>query len=203
MNAVFAINGVVIETQRLLLRPFRQSDLQDFYEYASVPGVGEMAGWPHHEAIETTQKILDGFIAKDKTFAIVFKDSGKVIGSLGVEEYGMEEVLTEFSNYKGRELGFVLSRDYWGKGIIAEAVGAVTDYLFHALDLDFLLCGHYDLNSQSKRVQEKCGFRPYRKLNMDTRLGTTEPGVLNLLVNPKKNISLVFSHPETLIYKNL
>jgi ribosomal-protein-alanine N-acetyltransferase len=36
---------------------------------------------------------------------------------------------------------------------------------------------------------------------MDTRLGTKEPGVLNLLINPKKNISLVFSHPETLIYK--
>ena len=200
MNAAFEINGLMIETERLILRPFRQSDLQDFYEYASVEGVGEMAGWAHHETMEKTQEILNGFIEEDKTFAIVFRDNGKVIGSLGIEKYGREEALTEFEGYKGRELGFVLSKDYWGKGIMAEAVDAVIHYLFDQLDFDFLICGHYDFNSQSRRVQEKCGFKPYRKLNMDTRLGTTEPGVLNLLVNPKKNISFVFSHPETLIY---
>lgn len=201
MNAAFEINGLMIETERLILRPFRQSDLQDFYEYASVEGVGEMAGWAHHETMEKTQEILNGFIEEDKTFAIVFRDNGKVIGSLGIEKYGREEALTEFEGYKGRELGFVLSKDYWGKGIMAEAVDAVIHYLFDQLDFDFLICGHYDFNSQSRRVQEKCGFKPYRKLNMDTRLGTTEPGVLNLLVNPKKNISFVFSHPETLIYE--
>lgn len=45
MNADFRINGKVIETERLILRPFKQTDLEDFYEYASVEGVGEMAGW--------------------------------------------------------------------------------------------------------------------------------------------------------------
>ena len=201
MNAAFAINGHTLETERLLLRPFRQSDLQDLYEYASVEGVGEMAGWQHHKTIEETQEILNSFIAEDKTFAIVFKENSKVIGSLGVETYGMEEALTEFTDYQGRELGFVLGKGYWGKGLMPEAVKAVIDYLFNDLDLDFLTCGHYDFNAQSKRVQEKCGFKPYRKLNMDTRLGTIEPGVLNLLVNSRKNISFVFAHPETLIYK--
>ena len=202
MNATFALNGLTIETERLLLRPFCQDDLQDFYEYASAEGIGEMAGWKHHESIEESQKILDMFIEEDKTFAIVFKESGKVIGSLGIEKYGAEEALTEFHNYRGRKIGYVLSKDYWGKGLMPEAVNAVVDYLFNDLDLDFLLCGYYDFNIQSKRVQEKCGFRPYRKLNMDTRLGTIEPGVLNLLPNPKKNISFVFSHPETLIWQD-
>ena len=201
MNADFTLNGLTIETQRLILRPFCQDDLQDFFEYASVEGVGEMAGWQHHETIEKSQEILDIFIREDKTFAIVFKETSRVIGSLGIEKYGMEEALTEFHNYRGREIGYVLSKDYWGKGLMPEAVNAVVDYLFNNLDLDFLTCGYYDFNIQSKRVQEKCGFRPYRKLNMDTRLGTTEPGVLNLLPNPKKNISFVFSHPETLIWK--
>lgn len=201
MNANFKIGELVIETERLILRPFKQSDLRDFNEYASVPGVGEMAGWKHHETIEKTQEILDLFIQEDKTFAIVFKKNNKVIGSLGVEEYGLEEKLTEFENYYGREIGYVLSKDYWGKGIMPEAVGAVIHDLFNHLNLDFLICGYYDFNNQSKRVQEKCGFKPYRKLVMDTRLGTKEPGVLNLLLNPNKNISLVFSHPETLIYK--
>ena len=53
----------------------------------------------------------------------------------------------------------------------------------------------------SKRVQEKCGFKPYRKLVFDTRMGSKEGGVLSLLTNPNKEIELVFSHPETLIYK--
>ena len=200
MNANFKINGIVIETQRLILRPFKQSDLDDFYEYASVDGVGEMAGWKHHEGKDESQSILDLFINEDKTFAIVLKENNKVIGSLGVEEYGMEEALSEFYEYQGREIGYVLSKDYWGKGLMPEAVKATIDYLFNVQKLDFLTCGYYEFNSQSKKVQEKCGFKPYRKLMMETRLGTEEQGILNLLVNPNKNIKLVFSHPETLIY---
>jgi len=201
MNAEFKINGKIIETERLILRPFVQSDIDDLYEYASVCGVGEMAGWKHHESREETSEILNMFISDDKTFAICQKDSGKVIGSLGIEKYGLEEVLTEFTDYKGREIGYVLSKDYWGCGIMPEAVNAVINYLFEECDLDFLTCGYYDFNSQSKRVQEKCGFKPYRKVKMTTKLGTTEPSVLNLLINPRKNIRFVFSHPETLIYK--
>lgn len=201
MNAKFKINGLTLETNRLILRPFKESDLYDFNEYASVEGVGEMAGWKHHETIEKTQEILDLFMKQDKTFAVVWKENNKVIGSLGVEEYGMEEILSEFFHYRGREIGYVLSKDYWGKGIMPEAVSAVIEYLFNVLELDFLTCGYYDFNSQSKRVQQKCGFKPYRKLTMETRMGTKEPGVLNLLINPHKNIKFVFSHPETLIYK--
>ena len=201
MNAKFKINGLTLETNKLILRPFKESDLYDFNEYASVEGVGEMAGWKHHETIEKTQEILDLFMKQDKTFAVVWKENNKVIGSLGVEEYGMEEILSEFFHYRGREIGYVLSKDYWGKGIMPEAVGAVIEYLFNVLELDFLTCGYYDFNSQSKRVQQKCGFKPYRKLTMETRMGTKEPGVLNLLINPHKDIKFVFSHPETLIYK--
>lgn len=201
MNAEFKINGKVIETERLILRPFCPSDLDDLYEYASVEGVGEMAGWCHHDSKDKSQEILCRFIEEDKTFAISLKETGKVIGSLGIEKYGMEQALTEFDGYRGREIGYVLSRDHWGKGLMPEAVKAVIDYLFSDIDLDFLICGYYDFNSQSKRVQEKCGFKPYRKLVMETRLGTQEPGVLNLLVNPRKKIKFEFSHPETLIYE--
>ena len=202
MNATFKISGLQIETERLILRAFKQSDLDDFYEYAKVEGVGERAGWKHHESKDESQQILNSFISHDKTFAIVLKENNKVIGSLGVEEYGMEEALTEFLEYKGREIGYVLSKDYWGKGIMPEAVKAVINYLFNELNLDFLTCGYYDFNNQSKRVQEKCGFKPYRKLVIETKLGTKEQSMLNLLLNPNKNIKLVFSHPETLIYES-
>ena len=200
MNALFNIKGKIIETRRLILRAFKESDLDDFFEYASIEGVGEKAGWHHHQTKEKTKEILDIFIKEDKVFALVDKEKNKVIGSLGVELYGMEKELSEFNNYQGREIGFVLSKSYWGQGIMPEAVKAVIDYLFGELNLDFLTCGYYNFNSQSKRVQEKCGFKPYRSLIMETRMNTKEEGTLNLLLNPKKDIKLVFSHPETLIY---
>ena len=85
MNADFKIDGKVLETDRLILRAFEEDDLDDFYEYASVPGVGEMAGWKHHENKEESKKILDMFIEGDKTFAIYHKKDNKIIGSIGIE----------------------------------------------------------------------------------------------------------------------
>lgn len=201
MNADFKINKKTIETKRLILRPFRPTDLDDFYRYASVEGVGEMAGWKHHESMDETRKILNLFIDNDNVFAICLKENDRVIGSLGVEKYGLEEKLTEFDGYYGRELGYFLNKDFWGRGLVPEAVTAVIEYLFHELSYDFLLCGYYNFNERSRRVQEKCGFKPYRSLVMSTQLGTSEQATLNLLLHPDKDIELKFSHQETLIFK--
>lgn len=202
MNATFKTNGTVLETERIILRPFTLADLDDFYAYASVEGVGEMAGWKHHESIAESQRILNSFIKEDKTFAICLKETNQVIGSIGVEPYGLEDALTEFKAYYGRELGYALSKKNWGKGLMPEAVNAVKDYLFNELDYDFLLCGHYAFNERSKRVQIKCGFKPYRALVMTTQMGTKEQGTLMLQTNPKKHIKFIFSHPETLIFQD-
>ena len=202
MNAIFDVTGIRLESKRLILREFEPSDVDDLFEYASVPGVGEMAGWPHHPNIEESKYRVNKFINEKHTFAIVYKENNKVIGSLGIEKYGLEDKLSEFFDYQGREIGYVLSKDYWGKGLMPEAVNLVKDYLFNVLNYDFLLCGHYDKNNQSKRVQEKCGFIAYRKLVFETALGNKEPGVLMLLKNPNKNIKFVFSHPETLLISN-
>lgn len=200
MNAKIDVTGVRLESERLILREWNLDDLDDFFEYASVPGVGELAGWEHHANKEVSLKILTHFIENKKTFAIIYKENNKAIGSLGVEFYGAEDKLSEFDNYQGREIGYVLSKDYWGKGIMPEAVRLVIDYLFNKLDYDFLLCGYYDYNRQSRRVQEKCGFLPYRRLTFTTKMGKEEKGILNLMINPHKDIKFEFSHPETLIY---
>ena len=85
MNKTIDISAVTLKTDRLTLRPWRQSDLEDFYEYAKVDGVGQMAGWLPHESREVTQSVLNSFIEHKKTFALEF--AGKVIGSLGIETY--------------------------------------------------------------------------------------------------------------------
>lgn len=186
MNVEFKINGKVIETNRLILREFEINDLDDFYEYASVPGVGENAGWPHHQNKDETQQILNSFIEHNKTFALYHKVDGKVIGSIGVEYYKNEDILVDLAEFGGRELGFVLSKNYWGQGLMVEAVNAVVDYLFNEVELDFLMCGYYDYNIQSRRVQEKSGFKPYIKLVRNTKFNTSENATVNILINPKR-----------------
>ena len=94
MNVPIDISTVSLRTSRLTLRPFCGSDLDDFFAYASVNGVGQMAGWTPHKDKKETQTILDLFINENKTFALVH--NGKVIGSLGIEEYD-EEKYPEFA----------------------------------------------------------------------------------------------------------
>ena len=178
MNASIDISNVILHTERLTLRPWRTDDLSDFYEYASVDGVGQMAGWNPHKDPEESRKILGMFIAGKKTFALEYE--GKVIGSLGVEEYNEAE-LPEYREKTGRELGYVLSKAYWGRGLMPEAVRAVIDYLFGTLRLDFLVCGHFTDNEQSRRVQEKCGFRHVKLTKYETRYGVVKDCWLSVL----------------------
>lgn len=185
MNAPIDVSGVLLETDRLLLRPFRENDLADFYAYAKVPGVGECAGWKHHESLEESQKILDRFIAEKKTLALVEKATGKVIGSLGLEKYHVD-LPPLYESRRGREIGYVLAKDDWGRGLMSEAVKEVITYAFTKAHLDFLVCAHFAWNDRSRRVIEKCGFRPVGTEIYETSLGTLEESHFYLLDNPLK-----------------
>lgn len=59
MNGKFDVTGIKLETERLILREWKFSDLYDFFAYASVPGVGKRAGWPHHENRKASLTILN------------------------------------------------------------------------------------------------------------------------------------------------
>ena len=189
MNCEIDISNVTLKTERLILRPWRESDLDDFNEYASVPGVGEMAGWHHHRSREESAEILGRFIDHKRTFALELKDAlygipgsrpGKVIGSLGIETYD-EELFPEYADKRCREIGYVLSKDYWGRGLMAEAVKEALRYVFEDLDLDAAFCGHYMWNTQSGRVQEKCGFRFLHRGTRMSSLGSMEDHEYNIM----------------------
>ena len=183
MNKQIDITGVMLTTDRLTLRPWRESDLNDFYEYASVDGVGQMAGWIPHRNVEESKTILSHFIEGKHVFAL--EHQGKVIGSLGVEEY-REENYPELDTLQGRELGYVLSKAYWGQGLMPEAVKAVIDWLFHEVRLDFIIVGHFDRNAQSKRVIEKCGFQYIKTTKFETRYDTVENSKEYILYHPER-----------------
>ena len=183
MNARIDVTDISIETSRLILRPWQITDLDDLYAYASEPGVGEMAGWNHHKSKTESQMILNSFIKHKKTFALVLKESGKVIGSLGLEEMDPD---LEGSDKLGREIGYVLSKDYWGRGLMPEAVLAVIHYCFDVLGYDYLTCGHFLRNDRSRRVVEKCGFRYFGESLFETRYDTVEVSKNYVIYNPNK-----------------
>jgi ribosomal-protein-alanine N-acetyltransferase len=184
MNAEIDLSGVILETERLFLRPFCEGDLNDFYAYAKVPDVGEWAGWNHHQSIEESRRILSLFISEKKTFALVLKSSGRVIGSVGIEKYHCA-LPSRYENLKGRELGYVLAKDEWGKGLMSEAVRAVIDYCFATLKLDFLTCSHFVRNHRSQRVIEKAGFHYMGSDVYATLYGTKEDDRYYVLDNPQ------------------
>jgi len=178
MNAEIDISGITLKTERLILRPWQQEDLDDFYEYARVDGVGQMAGWLPHESKETTQMILDSFITHKKTFALEL--DGKVIGSLGIKNY-REVECPVLHGLRGRPIGYVLSKSYWGQGLMPEAVKAVQKYLFEDAGFDFLVVSHYVWNGQSRRVIQKSGFKYLKTIQLQTRYDTTEDTLVYLL----------------------
>lgn len=174
------VSGICLETQRLLLRPWQQGDLDDFYAYASVAGVGECAGWKHHESVEESSRILDMFMEGKHTFAIVDRESGRAIGSLGLEkpsDYADEQDRGAF----GCEIGYVLGKDYWGKGLMTEAVQAVIRFCLADLHMDWVTCAHFMENDRSRRVIEKCGFEYVRDVGYETQLGDIKPSRLYVI----------------------
>ena len=158
MDTKIDLSNIVLETDRLILRAFREDDLKDLYNYASVPGVGEMAGWPHHTSIEVSKEILNSFLKNKEVFALEHKTDKKVIGSLGIHNSWANED-EKFKDLKVKKIGYVLSKDYWGQGLMPEAVNKVLDYAFNMLGLDAISCEHFKDNLQSKRVIEKSGFK--------------------------------------------
>ena len=165
-----------LETDRLILRPFREDDAEDLYAYARVEGVGEAAGWTHHKSLDESRAILADFIAKGDVFALELKESGRVIGSLGLHatnngaKYDLQ-----------RELGYVLSREYWGRGLMSEAAARAVQYAFEDMALNTLWCAHFIGNDRSRRVIEKTGFRYLKPFVYDTRDGRHLESLLYIL----------------------
>ncbi|HFU4202807.1 TPA: GNAT family N-acetyltransferase [Streptococcus suis] len=146
---------MIIETGRLLLRPWSETDAEDLFLSASHPDVGPAAGWPVHQSIEESREIIKTVLSQPETYALVLKETGQVIGSIGLmigKQSGLDLPETE------AELGYWLGQTLWGQGLVPEACRAILDYGFSQLDLDQIWCRAFVDNTKSQRVQEKLGF---------------------------------------------
>ena len=162
----------IIETDRLLLRPWRDSDAEALYRYASDPDVGPIAGWPPHTSVAESQEVIRTVFSAPEVYAVVLKASGEPVGCCGLVNWdGLSDGTT---GRREAEIGYWIGKPYWGQGLIPEAVGAMLKRCFRELNVEAVWCGYYEGNAKSKRVCEKSGFR-YHHANRDvaTLLGDT------------------------------
>ena len=146
---------IILETPRLLLRPWQERDAERLYEYAKDPDVGPMAGWPVHTSVENSLTIIQTVFSAPETYAVCPKESGEAVGSIGLK-FGDTTDMTQREDEC--ELGYWIGKPFWGRGLIPEAAQALIRRAFEDLHVRAIWCGYYDGNEKSRRVQEKCGF---------------------------------------------
>lgn len=152
-----------LKTERLIMRPWKESDAENLYEYAKDPNVGPIAGWSVHTSVENSREIIRDVLSAEETYAVCLKEDGKAIGSIGLMVGAASNL--NIPDTEG-EIGYWIGVPFWGRGLIPEAVNELLRHGFEDLKLDKIWCGYFEGNTKSKRVQEKCGF-VYHHTNKD------------------------------------
>ncbi|MDR2889809.1 MAG: GNAT family N-acetyltransferase [Lachnospiraceae bacterium] len=143
------------KTERLILRPWKESDAESLYKYASDPAVGPIAGWPVHTSVENSREIIKNVLSAPEIYAVCLKEDNIAIGSIGLIA-PMQSHTTIAEDEV--EIGFWLGVPFWGQGYIPEAVDTIRRHAFERLGYRAMWCGYYEGNEKSRRCQEKCGF---------------------------------------------
>lgn len=154
---------MTLETERLILRSWEESDAADLFEFAKDPAVGGAAGWNPHKSVDESLEIIRTVLGEPETYAVVLKENMRAVGSVGLMIGGKSRL--DISENEA-EIGYWIGVPFWGRGLIPEAVRELVRYGFEELGLVRIWCGYFDGNEKSKRVQEKCGFK-YHHTNKD------------------------------------
>lgn len=146
---------MILQTERLTLRPWTEADAESLYEYAKDPEIGPIAGWQPHKSVEESLNVIRTVFTGAQCYAICEKDNGKAIGAIELRLNGATD-MTERDDEC--ELGYWLGKPFWGRGYVPEAGRELLRYGFEELGMTTIWCGYYDGNEKSKRVQEQLGF---------------------------------------------
>ena len=144
-----------METNRILLRPWRESDAATLFKYASDPEVGPRAGWPPHKSVEESLEIIRTVFRTETMWAVELKETGEAIGCVGYLPAAASNLEIPSDQC---EVGYWIARTYWGKGICTEAMRLVVDYCLNEKGFSVLWGTYFPSNPASGRVMEKCGF---------------------------------------------
>lgn len=161
------IQAYLMETTRLQLRPWNESDAEILYKYASDPDVGPRAGWPAHKSVDESRTVIQDIFTNDHTWAIVLKDTNEPIGCMGYFPFGESNIPI---GEHGCEAGYWVAKPYWNQGICTEALQKMIDYCFNVKQFDTIWSDHFTGNPASGRVLEKCGFKDTGMFNQCSHL---------------------------------
>ena len=147
---------VVLETERLLLRPFTLADAGDmFRNWASNPHVTRCLVWAAHSELSETRRILNDWVKeyRKKDFyewAVVPKEEGIPIGSIGLVECQ--------DNPRCCEAGYCLGEPWWNHGYATEALQVILDFALNVIGYRTVIAKHAIENPASGRVMQKAGM---------------------------------------------
>lgn len=144
-----------LETERLVLRKISWRDKKDIFEYSKNEITSKYLFWSPHRDISDTKyylRIVNRYYrhARFYEWAVVLKDSGKMIGTCGFVSFDEQN--------NNAEIGYVINPEYWNKGYACEAVKRVLEFGFSTLALSRIEGRFIIENTASKRVLEKCGM---------------------------------------------
>ena len=144
-----------LETERLILRKMTLADAQDMFEYASDPEATKYTLWDFHKSIEDSVQYIKSVIQKYENkevsdWGVILKENNKVIGTCAYLWWRTE--------HNRAEIGYVLSRKYWGKGLMTEAVKEAIKFGFEQMQLNRIEGRCFLENLASQRVLEKVGM---------------------------------------------
>lgn len=141
-------------TPRLQLRRFEISDSKDMYEnWANDERVTRFLTWKPHKSHDETKVLLENWSTAYKSNEVynwVMEYRGKAIGSISVVRLD--------SKHESADLGYCMGYDFWNKGLMTEAAGAVINFLFKEVGLNRIVIEHAVKNPASGKVAEKCGM---------------------------------------------
>ncbi|WP_236096399.1 glutamine-hydrolyzing GMP synthase [Helicobacter sp. MIT 11-5569] len=160
----FAESQSIIQTNRCTLRPYTQADFKDLH--AIVGDKKTMLAWGHGFGREETQEWLNKQMANYQKYgfgiwAIVDKQSGKIIGNAGLDWTTIE---LDKNKQKVVEIDYILQRNFWNKGLATECALACLEYAFKNLGLEEVYCLVKEDNFASQKVAQKLGMRKVGEL---------------------------------------
>ena len=138
-----------LENETIIIRNFTYEDLDDLHEMCHDERTAYLAGWRPHKDIYITSNVLTRFIYANETYAIIYKENNKMIGTISLYS-------EHFRKVEGvRELGYCLNKDYRGKNIMTMAVKMILEFGFNKLKADMIFSCCQTTNFASRKVLEK------------------------------------------------
>ena len=174
-----------METERILLRPWREEDAEGLYRLASDPEVGPRAGWAPHRSVDESREVIRTIFSNDHTWAIVEHRGCRLpaceniagwqpasqpaypVGCICYYPHGESNIGIGPDD---AEVGYWVARPWWNRGLATEALRLLINHCFCNIGFRTLWGDYLESNPASGRVMQKCGFRPTGRVNHLSRL---------------------------------